>query len=72
MGYKLKVEEFNKAFLGELLKKYKIYAPKVFEGQGKFSDTDIVRYGEVSKIEEVEFNQKSNFSLLKMRLKNLI
>ena len=61
MGYKLKVEEFNKA-LAELSKKYKIYAPKVFEGQGKFSDTDIVRYGEVSKIEEVEFNQKSNFS----------
>lgn len=61
MGYKLKVEEFNKA-LEELSKKYKIYAPKVFEGQGKFSDTDIVRYGEVSKIEEVEFNQKSNFS----------
>ena len=49
MGYKLKVEEFNKG-LQELSKKYKIYAPKVFEGQGKFSDTDIVRYGEVSKI----------------------
>ncbi|MCI6692429.1 MULTISPECIES: anaerobic sulfite reductase subunit AsrA [unclassified Clostridium] len=61
MGYKLKVEEFNNA-LKELSKKYKIYAPKVFEGQGKFSDTDIIRYGEVSKIEEVEFNQKSNFS----------
>ena len=61
MGYKLKVEEFNKG-LNELRKKYRIYAPKVFEGQGRFSDTDIVRYGEVSKIEEIEFNKKSAFS----------
>ena len=55
MGYKLKVEEFNKG-LKELSKKYKIYAPKVFEGKGTFSDTDIVRYGEISKIEEIEFD----------------
>jgi anaerobic sulfite reductase subunit A len=61
MGYKLKVEEFNKG-LNELRKKYRIYAPKVLEGQGRFSDTDIVRYGEVSKIEEIEFNKKSAFS----------
>ena len=61
MGYKLKVEEFNKG-LNELIKKFRIYAPKVFEGQGRFSDTDIVRYGEVSKIEEIEFNKKSAFS----------
>ena len=61
MGYKLKVEEFNKG-LKELSKKYKIYAPKVFEGKGTFSDTDIVRYGEISKIEEIEFDKKSDFS----------
>ena len=61
MGYKLKVDEFNRA-LEEISKKYKIYAPKVFEGKGKFSDTDIVRYGEISKIEEIEFNEKSSFS----------
>lgn len=61
MGYKLKVEDFNIG-LSELSKKYKIYAPKIFEGQGRFSDTDIVRYGEVSKIEEIEFNKKSAFS----------
>lgn len=61
MGYKLKVEEFNNG-LKELSKKYKIYAPKVLEGKGAFSDTDVVRYGEVSKIEEVEFDKKSQFS----------
>lgn len=61
MGYKLKVEEFNKG-LQELAKKYKIYAPKVLEGKGTFSDTDIVRYGEISKVEEIEFDKKSQFS----------
>lgn len=61
MGYRLKVEEFNKG-LQELSKKYKIYAPKVLEGKGTFSDTDIVRYDEISKIEEIEFDKKSQFS----------
>ena len=60
MGYKLKVEEFNNG-LKELSKKYKIFAPKVLEGKGSFSDTDVVRYAEISKIEEIEFN-KSQFS----------
>ena len=49
MGYKLSVENVNLA-LKELSKKYKIYAPKVFEGAGTFSDTDRVRYGEISTI----------------------
>ena len=50
MGYKLSLENVNLA-LNELSKKYKIYAPKVFEGDGTFSDTDRVRYGEISTIE---------------------
>ena len=54
MGYKLSVENVNLA-LKELSKKYRIYAPKVFEGAGTFSDTDRVRYGEISTIEEIEF-----------------
>lgn len=61
MGYKLSIENFNSA-LKELSKEYKIYAPKVLEGKGRFSDTDIVRYEEISKVEEIEFNKKSQFS----------
>ncbi len=61
MGYKLDIQTVNVA-LKELSKKYKIYAPKVFEGAGTFSDTDRVRYGEVATIEEIEFNKKSEFS----------
>lgn len=61
MGYKFDIENFN-GVLKELSKEYKIYAPKVFEGKGRFSDTDIVRYGEISKVEEIEFDKKSEFS----------
>ena len=61
MGYKLNLENMNLA-LNELKKTYKMYAPKVFEGAGTFSDTDRVRYGEISTIEEIEFDQKSSYS----------
>lgn len=61
MGYKFDIENFNSA-LKELSKEYKIYAPKVLKGKGRFSDTDIVRYGEISRVEEIEFNKKSQFS----------
>lgn len=61
MGYKLNLDNMNLA-LKELSKTYKIYAPKVFVGGGTFSDTDRVRYGEIQRIEEIEFDAKSSFS----------
>lgn len=61
MGYKLNLETMN-SVLKDLSKEYKIHAPKVFVGGGTFSDTNRVRYGEISKIEEIEFNEKSHFS----------
>lgn len=61
MGFKLKVEDFNE-FLAEVSKDYKVYAPKVLEGKGTFSDTDVVRYAEIKDVEEIEFKSKSAFS----------
>lgn len=61
MGYKISLDNMNDIFKS-LSKEYKIYAPTVFEGAGTFSDTDRVRYGEINKIEEIEFNKKSEFS----------
>lgn len=61
MGYKLNLENLNVA-LKELSKQYRIFAPKVLKGEGTFSDTDIIRYGEILKVEEIEFNRKSQFS----------
>lgn len=61
MGYKTINESLN-SILKKLSEKYSIYAPKVFEGDGTFSDTDVIRYGEVSTIEEIVFDKKSDYS----------
>lgn len=61
MGNSLNQKEFNDA-LEELKKEYKVYAPKLFKNKGTYSDTDMVRYDEISSIDEIEFNQKSYYS----------
>lgn len=61
MGYKITLENMN-LLLEKLSTDYEIFGPKVFEGDGAFSDTDRVRYGKINKIEEVEFREKSAFS----------
>ncbi|MFT8350258.1 anaerobic sulfite reductase subunit AsrA [Clostridium saccharoperbutylacetonicum] len=61
MGYKIITEKAN-TLLNTLSKEYLIYAPKVFKGDGCFSDTDTIRYGEVSTIDEIVFDRKSDYS----------
>lgn len=61
MGYKISLKDMNEV-LEELSKAHTIYAPKVFEGEGRFADTDVIRYGEIQQIEEIVFDQKSAYS----------
>ncbi len=61
MGFKLSTNDFNK-MLETLKEDYIVYAPKLLKGKGHFSDTDLVKYEEVSTIEEIEFEKKSKFS----------
>ena len=49
---------------------YDIYAPKVFVGGGMYSDTDCVRYGQVTGLEEVVFDQKAAYSFKESFLPN--
>ena len=60
MGYKVSFEEVNKIF-DQLQGEYEIWAPKRFAGKGRYSDTDIVKYDKVSKVEEIEFKEKSDY-----------
>ena len=41
---------------------YRIFAPKRFPGGGRFSDTDCIRYGEVTTASEIEWEEKSLYS----------
>ena len=61
MGYILEKNQLNQV-LKAVSDEYLIYAPTCMKDKGRFSDTDCVRYGQIHKIEEVEFERKSDFS----------
>lgn len=60
MGYKLSSSIANNLFR-EIFFKYEVYAPKKFIKQGRYSDTDIIRYTKIQNIDEIEFNAKSDY-----------
>lgn len=61
MGYKVTSANFDK-ILSELSKEYKIYAPKRFAKQGRYSDTDVIRYDRVFSLSDIVFNEKSTYA----------
>ncbi len=60
MAYKLNVIQVD-ALLSALGREYKIFAPKRFVNQGRYSDTDIIRYDEVRSFSDIVWNQKSDY-----------
>ncbi len=60
MGYKVDFAKVNEIF-DALSSEYDIYAPKLFPKQGRYSDTDIVKYAKISKVEEIVFDKKSDY-----------
>lgn len=61
MEFKFAKSDFDEIFKN-ISKEYKIYAPKTLKGRGTFSDTDSIKYEEVTTLNEIEFNEKSTFS----------
>lgn len=62
MGYCLEQENMNQV-LKDWAKDYVIYGPVCFREEGAFSDTDLIRYGEIRTMEEMELERKSRFSM---------
>lgn len=54
-------DEFNRALLS-LSKEYDIYAPVTLPFKGTFSDTDLVKYEKITKLEEINLKDKSYYS----------
>lgn len=48
-------------FFQHLRKDYQIYAPKRFKNQGRYSDTDIIRFDQTDSIYDIVWQQKSDF-----------
>ncbi|MGL4980763.1 MAG: anaerobic sulfite reductase subunit A, partial [Fusobacteriaceae bacterium] len=54
-------EQFNE-ILKSLSEEYDIYAPVTSPLKGTFSDTDLVKYEKIEKVEEINLKDKSQFS----------
>ena len=53
MGYVMTKESFDQA-LKKLGEERLIYAPVLKVGEGRFTDTDVVRYDYVTELSEIE------------------
>ena len=61
MGYLLSGEGLD-SVLAELATRYRLYAPVLMVGEGRFTDTDVVRYDFVESIGQVELAHKSDYA----------
>lgn len=61
MAKKITYPEINKIIEG-LKGEYKIYAPVRLKGIATYSDTDVIRYGEINSAEDIVYDEKSHFS----------
>lgn len=67
MGYQLAKADAEELF-GQWTKQFEVYAPKRMEGEGCFSDTDIIRYDKVKSLEEIVWDKKSDYSFKEVLL----
>ncbi|KFX57621.1 hypothetical protein KU41_08980 [Clostridium botulinum] len=61
MGDKLKKRDVNN-ILYSLLPEYGIYEPKLFLGEGTYSDTDRVKYEKKENIDELISDRKAEYT----------
>ena len=64
MGYQLERQTADEIF-NCLKQDYDIFAPKLFAGEGCFSDTDVIRYGKVESLDEICWSRRSIIRLRK-------
>ena len=67
MGYMLEKKSFDPVFAA-LSEKYDIWAPVLKEGEGTFSEIDVVRYDRISSLDEIEWQKKSDYSFKEVLL----
>lgn len=67
MGYKLTLGQMN-----QLFDRWKdsclIFGPRRMAGEGMYSDTDVIRYGQLTSFDQLETAEKSNYSFKEVLL----
>ena len=61
MGYALDKAGFSEV-VKDLGRNYRIFAPVRKVGEGRFTDTDVIRYEFVTDASEIELQKKSDYS----------
>lgn len=61
MGFELDRDTFDEV-LNNLSAEYDIYGPVLFQGKGRFSDTDLAGYGRIRSLNDMVLDQKTYFS----------
>ena len=61
MGYLISRKTADQ-ILARISESHDIFAPRLFSGEGCFSDTDVIRYGQVQTLDEIEFDRRSDYS----------
>ena len=67
MGYQLSKQNFGEV-LGKLGETYRLFAPVLKKGEGRFKDTDVVRYDFVTNPDEIELEKKSDYAFKEFML----
>lgn len=61
MGYALNGEGFEQV-IQSLRQMYRVYAPVCKKGMGRFTDTDVICYDEITHADEIELVQKADYT----------
>ena len=67
MGYQLSKDRAEAAFR-LWTGRYDVFAPMLMEGEGCFSDTDVVRYGKPASLDDICWEKKSDYSFKEVLL----
>lgn len=67
MGFLLSSKEFDDV-IQELKKTYRLYAPVIKEGEGRYTDIDVVRYDFIESADELELEKKSDYAFKEFML----
>lgn len=67
MGYRMSRDGFSK-LIENLGQRYRLFAPVRKVGEGRFTDTDVVRYDFINDASEIELEKKSDYSFKEILL----
>ena len=67
MGYQMTRARADGLF-SRWTERYDVFAPVLGKGEGCFSDTDVVRYGKVTALDQIVWDRKSDYSFKEVLL----